>query len=79
MLSAITDGIQLIVNFLSSLVGFAVSLFSGLANLLKMLPQTVESVSLFALIFPAWAWGVIFGIFGLVVSLATLKWLKGLV
>lgn len=79
MLSAIKDGIQLIIGFFQSMFSFVTSIFTGLVNLVRMIPQTVESVSLFGFMFPAWVWLPIMSLFGLVVGLALLKWIKGIV
>lgn len=78
MLSAIKDGIQLIIGFFSSLFSFVGSLFTGIANLVKMIPQSAETLTFFGFMFPVWFWASIVGIFSLIVGLALLKWIKGL-
>lgn len=78
MLTAIKDGIQLIIGFFQSLFSFVGSLFSGLANLVKMIPQTMESITLFNFMFPSWVWIPLVSALGLAVFLALLKWIKGI-
>lgn len=79
MLSAISSGIQLIVDFFTSLFSFVGTLFTGLVNLLKMIPQAYEAFLLFAFMLPAWVAVSIYSLLGLIVGLAVLKWIKGII
>lgn len=79
MLSAIYGFFEIIIGFLETLFSFTASLFTGLWNLIRMIPQTFETVALFNYMFPAWAYAPIMSIISIVIALAILKWIKGII